>query len=368
MIKRETLEFLISYEHLIDAGIAIGIILLFLLFRKLFTKYLFRFIMRMASKIRIDFLVNLLRAFQKPMEWMFIVIGIYIAARYYPYFNHEKIWFLRLVRVSVIILVTWGLYYLSSSTSSFFRKVNEKTNIKIDEILIPLLSKTVQVIIIAISASVVLQEFGYNIEAFIAGLGLGGLAISLAAKDALANILGGVVLISEKPFNIGDWILTPSVEGVVEDISFRSTRVRTFAHALVTVPNATLSNENITNWSKMGKRQINFNLPVVYDTPKENIQRAIERIDDLLRSHEEIHQETIMVHMNEFRDDGFNIFLYFFTKTTVWAEYLSVREEINFKILDILEEENVEIAVPTRRLRVETEDDENSLMMREKGK
>jgi len=360
----ETLKFLISYQHLTDFGIALGIFLLFLIFRKIFTKYIFKIIMRAIDKTKINFLANIFRAFEKPTQWIFTVIGIYVAVRFYPYIDHEKIWFMRFIKVSIIILVAWGLYNLSSTSSAFFRRVNEKTNFKIDEILIPILSKTLQFIIIAITATVVLQEFGYSIEAFIAGLGLGGLAISLAAKDALANILGGVVLISEKPFTMGDWIYTPSVEGTVEEISFRTTRIRTFADALVTVPNATLSNENITNWSKMGKRQITFSLRIVYDTPTQKIEGVVERIDSLLKEHKDVHPETIFVTFDKYQEDGLEIFLYFFTKTTDWAEYLKVREDINLRILEILDEENIEIAIPTRRLQVES--DQGAIGLREK--
>ena len=357
MIKMETLEFLISAKHLKEFGIALGIFLLFLVFRKLFTKYIFKLIMRLIDKTKINFLSNIFRAFEKPMQWLFTIIGIYLAVRFYPYIDQEKIWFMRFIKVSIIILVAWGLYNLSSTSSAFFRRVNERTSFKIDEILIPILSKTLQFIIIAITATVVLQEFGYSIEAFIAGLGLGGLAISLAAKDALANILGGVVLISEKPFTMGDWILTPSVEGTVEEISFRTTRIRTFADALVTVPNATLANENITNWSKMGKRQITFSLRIVYDTPTQKIERVVERINRLLKEHEGVHPGTIFATFDKFQEDALEIYLYFFTKTTVWGEHLAVREDINLKILDILDEEDIEIAIPTRRLKMESDEE-----------
>lgn len=356
MFTRKTLEFLISSEHLQNLGIAIGIFLLFLLFRGLFTKYVFRLIMRMINKTKINFLANIFKSFQKPMEWLFTIVGLYLAVRFYPYIDIAADGlFMRLIRVSFIVLFTWGMLNLSSSSSNLFHKINERTNLRIDEILIPLLSRTVQVVIVAISLTIILQAFGYNIEGLIAGLGLGGLAISLAARDALANILGGIVIISEKPFDLGDWILTPSVEGTVEDISFRSTRVRTFAHALVTVPNNTLANENITNWSKMGKRRINFTIRIIYGTPPEKIKRVIERIKTLLQEHEEVHPETIMVNWEQYREDGLEIMLYFFTNTTVWAEHLDVREEINFKILEILEEENVEIAIPSRRLMMEGE-------------
>src|SRR5699024_2676243 len=171
------------------------------------------------------------------------------------------------------------------------------------------------------SLSIIAQVFGYPVNGFVAGLGLGGLAFSLAAQDALANLFGGFVIITERPFTIDDWILTPSVEGTVEDITFRSTKVRTFAQALVTVPNSTLANEPITNWSKMGKRQIAFDLRVTYDSPVVKIKEVVKKIETLLKTHDGIHQETIFVKLNEFKENGADIMLYFFTKTTAWDEY-----------------------------------------------
>ncbi|WP_156291574.1 mechanosensitive ion channel family protein [Oceanobacillus salinisoli] len=351
-----TWELFISYEHLIELGIAVGIFLLFVLFRKLFAKYVFAILMRLVKKTKIDVLSNIFLSFEKPVQWLFTIIGLYAAVRYYPYIDHqENEMFGRFISASIIFLLTWGLVRLSSTSSELFRKINDKTDIKIDEILIPLLSRTLQFIIVAIGATVILQEFGYRIEGFIAGLGLGGLAISLAAKDALANFLGGIVIISEKPFTIGDWVLTPSVEGTVEDITFRSTKIRTFANALVSVPNAQLANEPITNWSKMGKRQITFNLALTYETPKEKMQAIVQRIDHLLKNHPDIDQETIFVKFDKYNDSSLGIFLYFFTKTTVWGEFLEVKEEINYKILDIVREEGAEFAYPTRKLYVEND-------------
>ncbi|SET02058.1 MscS family membrane protein [Oceanobacillus limi] len=360
-------EFLLSYDHLIDVGIAVGIFLLFLLFRKIFTKYIFAIILRLVTKTRSTILNNILLAFEKPVQWVFIILGVYFAVRYYPYFQPQADGtFEKIIHVLAVVLVTWGLFQLASTSSHIFRQINEKTDIHIDEILIPLLSRALQVIIIAISFTVIIQEFGYNIDGLIAGMGLGGLAVSLAAKDALSNMFGGIVIITEKPFTIGDWIMTPSVEGTVEDITFRSTRIRTFADALVTVPNARLADESITNWSQMGKRQISFNITLTYDTPTSKIERVVQQINDLLHQHEGVHPETIFVNFNQYKENGVEIFLYFFTSTIVWGEYLKVREEINMKILDILEQESVQIAVPSRRLYVDSDSDhQNGLRMKE---
>ena len=220
-------------------------------------------------------------------------------------------------------------------------------NLKIDKILLPFLSKVIRFIIIVLALSVILQEWDYDINGFIAGLGLGGLAFALAAQQTLANLFGGIVIITDKPFSIGDWILTPSVEGTVQDINFRSTKVRTFAQAVVTIPNATLANEPITNWTRMGKRRITFNLGVTYSTPKEKLEICVQEIKNMLQKHPGIHPETIFVNFDSFGASSLDIFLYFFTKTTNWGEFLQIKEDVNLKIMSILEKEGVSIAIPS---------------------
>lgn len=162
------------------------------------------------------------------------------------------------------------------------------------------------------------------------------------------------MIILDKPFSIGDRIGTSSVEGTVEEITYRSTKVRTFAQALVTVPNSTMANEAITNWSKMGRRRITFNLGVTYTTPRFRLETCIARIEKMLREHPQIHQETIFVNFDRFNESSLDIFLYFFTVTTNWGEYLKVREDVNLKIMAILEEEKVSIAFPSRSVYFET--------------
>jgi MscS family membrane protein len=338
------------YPVLKDTSISLLIFFAFILLRKIFTKYVFHIILRLSKKTPNDFFSHLLLSFEKPFRWLFIILGIYVATDYFPFLDQSNPLFLKLVRSSIIFIITWGLYNLSSASSILFLAIKERFNIEIDKILIPFLSNSLRFIIIAISFSIIAQEFDYDVNGFVAGLGLGGLAFALAAKDTIGNLFGGVVIITEKPFSIGDWIFTPSVEGTVEDINFRSTKIRTFAQAIVTVPNSILANEPITNWSKMGKRQITFNLGVTYETSKEQLEKVVKRIEYTLRTHTEIHQDTIFVTFDRYNDSSLDIFLYFFTKTTVWGDYLKVKEEINFKIMEIIGSEGVSIAFPSRTL------------------
>ena len=247
-------------ENLRNIGISIGILLVFLLLRKIFLKYILKFIQKLSKKARTPFFTHTFNSIEQPIGFLFIVLGLYVAIRYFPYIDQSNPLIIKIFRSLVIFSISWGLYNFSSATSVIFEKIRNRFDINMDQILIPFLSKGLRFIIIAISFSIIAQEFDYDVNGFVAGLGLGGLAFALAAKDAVANFFGGIVIIMERPFSIGDWIQTADVEGTVEDITFRSTRVRAFTQALVTVPNATLANAVITNWSKMGKRRATFHL------------------------------------------------------------------------------------------------------------
>jgi len=348
-------ETFITYEYLLDFAILLTILVLFFFLRKYITKYMFIFLLKIGGRKLNGLFTQLHASFSLPMQGLILIAGVYIAVGYFPFLEKSNELLIHILKSGVIFMISWGLYNLSSASSVLFFKIKKKYHMNIDNILIPLFSRALRIVIIAISFSIIAQEFGYDVNGFVAGLGIGGLAFALAAKDALANMFGGIIIITEKPFTIGDWVLTPSVEGTIEDISFRSTKVRTFAQALVTVPNATLSNEPITNWSKMGKRQITFNLTLAYDTPREKIETVVRQVEYLLKNHPEIHPETIFVNFDDYKEYGIDIFLYFFTKTTDWGYYLKVKEEINLHIYDLLESENIMIALPARRILMEGE-------------
>lgn len=356
-----------TYEFLSEVSISVGIFLLFLILRKVFTKYIFHLILKLAHKTPTDLFSHIWLSFEKPIRWLFVIIGFNVAASFFPYIDPRNLLFVQIMKSLIIIMITWGLYNVASASSIAIMKINKKLNVEIDEILIPFLSKTIRFVIVAISLTIILQEFGYNINSLVAGLGIGGVAVALAAKDALGNLFGGLIIITEKPFSIGDWILTPTVEGTVEDITFRSTKVRTFAQALVTVPNATLANEAITNWSKMGKRRITFQLGVTYETPKEKLENTINKIEEMLKKHPGVHPDTIFVTFDNYNVNSLDIFLYFFTNSTVWAEYLQVKQDINFNIMEILESEGVQVALPTRTL-ITTKESESMMKAATKEK
>lgn len=341
---------ILYHDNFKNTLIALGVFLVFLLFRKIFTTYIFKILMRFFQKAKTELFPQILVAFEKPMQWFFIVIGLYIAMFYFPYMEQNQPLFLKGVQASIILLLSWGFYNLTAATSVIFASLDKRTKLALDDILTPFISKALRFIIVAITATIVLEIFGYGISGFIAGLGLGGLAFALAAQDVLANFFGGVVILIEKPFTTGDWIVTPSVQGTVVDITFRSTKVRTLALEIVTIPNATLADEAITNSSRRDKRLVSFHLPLAYDTPSKKIRIVIDQIYQMLRTHPDIHQDTIYATFDQYGENGAEVYLYFFTKTTVWGEYLYVKDDVNLKMMEILEKEGVALAVPSRRL------------------
>ncbi|MDY6826732.1 MAG: mechanosensitive ion channel family protein [Bacillota bacterium] len=325
-------------------GTAGFIVLLAFLARGLFTFFIFRTILRMAEKTKTAIDEAILLAFENPLKKLILVIGFYIALLSLPLGPAVDAVIGNIFRSLLIVFIAAGFYNLVGGDA--YHKLSEK--LSVEKTVAGFATKALRFIIIALAVAIIAQEWDYDVNGFIAGLGLGGLAVALAAKDALANIFGGLVILLDKPFAVGDWISSPSVEGTVEEMGFRSTRVRTFANAQVTVPNASLANDPITNWTRMQKRRISFHLGVTYNTSRQKLQRCIDRIRTMLARHPKVHPETIFACFDEFNDSSLDIFIYFFTKTTEWGKHLAVKEEINFKIMAILEEEGVSVAFPSQ--------------------
>jgi MscS family membrane protein len=257
----------------------------------------------------------------------------------------------RLMRTLVLVGIFAGLYrgaeLLSEFLSSFVNRGEDYV-----ELLLPMLRKAVKIVVVLLGAIAILEDWGVDVAGLLAGLGLGGLALALAAKDTAANFIGGLTLMFERPFGVGDWIVSGPVEGMVEELGIRSTKIRTFAQAQVTVPNSTLAGDVITNWSRMGKRRYTFSFKVAVETPPEKLDQFIQRLREFIKNHPGIHPDMIFVYFNAFGESSLDVFVYCFTRSIVWKEYLEVVHEINLGILTIAEEMDIKFAYPTRTLHI----------------
>lgn len=255
------------------------------------------------------------------------------------------------LRISSIVFIAWGLLRSSKAYTLVLRGANRKLNLNISDSVTRFLTAIFNVVVVSFAAVIIITEFGYNISALIAGLGLGGLTIALAAKDSAANFFGGLVLVTERPFEIGDWISCAGIEGTVEDISLRSTKIRTGPGSLTTVPNATLSNADITNWSGgMEKRRARFKVSLLYNTPEKNLKEYLGSIRTMLETDPEIQTDSIMVNFTDLAEFSLDITITYFTVLPGYDDFLRIKERVNFSLLSLAEKAGVTFAYPSRTI------------------
>jgi len=298
----------------------------------------------------------LLEAAEKPAGWLVIILGLMATihmlnppASIFPIMPMVD----QAARIASVIVGIWFLWRLIDGLGAYFASRAAQTETTLDDQLVPFVTKTLKIFLILTGVLVVAQNMGYSISGLIASLGIGGIAVAMAARDTIANVFGSIMILVDRPFTIGDWIRTSEFEGVVEEIGFRSTRIRTFAKTLVNVPNSALANMVIDNIDARPKRRVKMRIGLTYDATPAQIQQAIEGIEKILRHHVGVDQDFSLVKFDEFADSSLSIFLYYFTKTTHWAEYLQVRQEVNLQIMELLDRLRLEFAFPTRTVHLE---------------
>ncbi len=255
-----------------------------------------------------------------------------------------------LVQIVFGVAITWAVYCCVDIFGVFFRLKTGSRKSLLENQLIPFLEKVLKIIVILFGFLVVLQNMGVNVFSLLAGLGLGGLAFALAARDTVANLFGSIMILADIPFKIGDWVLVDGVEGTVEEIGFRSTRIRTFYNSLVTIPNASMANAKIDNMGERSYRRISTHLDIVYDTPKEKMENFITGVRRIIDEHSSTRKDVYHVYFSDYGESSLKVMLYFFLIADDWAEELKCKQDIYFKIFELARKLNIEFAYPTRTL------------------
>lgn len=250
--------------------------------------------------------------------------------------------------IACTVLLIWAIMRIIDVLGAHFQQRAREEDLLVDVPVIPLLQRSLKIFIGVIGAIFVLQHAGYPIAGILGGLGIGGLAVALAAQDTLSNIFGSIIIFTDKPFKVGDWVVIGEVEGFVETIGFRSTRIRTWPRSLVTVPNKMIADKQITNWSAMPVRRVYFNLRIAYDASAEQMQALSAGINKIIEEHPGVDKDYYLAHFTEFGTDGLEILIYYFTSSVIWKEHLQVKEEVNLSIMRLVEEIGVSIGKPGR--------------------
>lgn len=249
----------------------------------------------------------------------------------------------------------WLAYRLVDVLTDWLEAKAGTTSSKLDDQLVPLLRKSLKVFIAVIGAIFLLQNLDVDVGSLLAGLGLGGLAFALAAKDTVANFFGSLVVFIDKPFQIGDWVVIDGIEGIIEEVGFRTTRVRTFYNSLVTIPNAKLTDTPIDNYGARTYRRYVANLGLTYDTPPERIAAFCEGVRGVIQRLDGMRRDYAIVEFNTYGDSGLNVMVYCFMAAPDWKTELAIRTSLNLEILRLAKDLGVSFAFPTRTLHVETQ-------------
>ncbi|MBU1108022.1 MAG: mechanosensitive ion channel family protein [Candidatus Riflebacteria bacterium] len=257
-----------------------------------------------------------------------------------------------LVSVKLVSALTgvWAGYRMMDVVGNFLQGKAEKTANKFDDLLVPLITRALKTMVIVFGLIFVADIFAVDIDKILAGLGLGGLAFALAAKDTIANVFGSLTVLIDRPFQIGDWVTIGSADGTVESVGIRSTRIRTFYNSLITIPNSELITAHIDNYGARQFRRITTTIGVAYDTPPEKIDSFCEGIRELIRKHPYTRKDFYIVSLNDFAATSLGILLYCFVKTPDWTTELREKHRLFADIIRLAETLKVEFAFPTQTL------------------
>ena len=378
-------------DHYLNITVGEFLVVLFILlfFRLVNTKiitmfinYLSKFLSKVINKELYDFDALLKEGFHTPLQFILytlaIQISILILVDDTVLISQLTPW----INTIYMAVFTWIFYKITDNSISIYAKKLLEKYPNVRKEMIVFILRILKVILILIVILFLFSQLGIDIKAIAASLGVGGIAIALASKDTLANFFASLNIMTDNSFSQGDWIRTDSFEGTVVDIRMRTTRVRTFDNALITVPNTEIANAHILNWSKrIVGRRIKMSLGITYECKMQDIVNLKNDIHNMLVKHPDIandentildkkrqfdvikHEDlrgikkTLLVYLDEYAGSSINILIYCFSKSPDWEEWLKTKEDVMIKISELVEKNNCEFAYPTQTIHVKKDDE-----------
>lgn len=346
----------------------IGIFLLILvsfLFHKLLTFVFNRLLYKGAHQMGYDKLVRpYLLPVAKPLS-LFVVFLLIMAL--YPVLQLPARTSFYLGYGFRAILPFFGMlvfYKLVNVFGLYLEKLAGRNETSLDNHVVPLIKKVLKVFVVIVGGLFILQNLDVNITALLAGLSIGGLALALAAQDTLKNLFGSLMIFIDKPFSVGHWITSGDIDGTVEEVGFRSTRVRSFRNSLYYVPNGKLADATIDNHGLRQYRRFFMHIAITYDTPPDLIEVFVVGLRRIVEDHPQTRKDFYIIEFNEMGDFSLKIMFYVFFAVPTWGEELRARHEVLIEIVRLAEKLGVRFAFPTQTLHMETFPDKSSLTPR----
>ena len=344
----------ISSNKLISLGTAIAIILIFRILASIIA-YIIIKMFNIKKKLNIRE-----SPYYKPLKTFTISLGIYLSILFLkiPFSIDEKIIKIvtKIFRIIVVLVISKGLINSLSSPDSFIIKWQKKmAQDGVDSTSSIVILKILKVLVYIGATVIVIQEIGYDLSGLIAGLGISGVILTLAAQDTAKNLFGGIVIFLDKPFKVGDYIKLPEYDGTVEDITFRSTKVRTVENTVLHIPNSEISSAIITNCSEMQKRRYKTNLTIELGTSLEKTKKIKQDIEIMLAQAEKIIKDSISVKFQNITDNGIEIVAIAYVDIIDYGKFLDKQQKINYNIMRILENDSIELAYNTQTIYLKKE-------------
>ena len=284
-------------------------------------------------------------------------VGLFAAAL----FGLSSIWALGLpatalaallvaIRLTLMIAGVWSAFRATDLIAEVLAVKASHTATRFDDLLVPLARKSAKIIIFAVGLIYIANSLRIEILPLITGLGIGGLAVAFAAKDTIENFFGSIAVVVDRPFEVGDWVLIGDIEGTVEELGFRSTRIRTFYNSQVTIPNATLVRATVDNYGRRRYRRFKTTIGVSYNTDPDAIDAFCAGVRELIRQRPMTRKDYYHVWLNDLGASSLNVLLYMFFEAPDWATELRERHRFTLDVLRLAHRLNVEIAFPTQTI------------------
>lgn len=337
-----------------DIQIAIGTILFFIIFRTAFA----RLIIKICYKLTKNKKVAKESEMNKLLSGFFVILGLYLAVRILN--TNEQLGYyatlvFKLIVIYCIAKTIAGQLYMDSY---FMNKALKDKNQAVDKLVCKILRVILWIIVFFIDLAVL----GFDVSKFgglVTGLGIVSAVAALAAQDLVKSLISGFIIITDKPFVLGDWIEVGDYEGTVIDITFRSVRIKAYNNAIVTIPNSMITETYILNWNRLTNRRFDCTLGLSLDTSAEKVRKIIKEIRVVLQNNENIIRDTVQVTLNDITTGSINIKIYLYINKVEFTEFLRVKQDIYCDLLYLMEKENIDlVAYPTQTVYLNNKEDE----------
>ena len=331
--------------------IGIAIFLIFLIFRGIISRIIIKRLESIAKKTTNKLADTFVQAMEGPARFLPIVIGSFIASYYMSFSEDSRVVVDTINRTLITILIFWIMHQIIEPISYILSGLGKVLTRE----LIGWIIKSLKILIFILGLAAVLELWGIKIGPIIAGLGLFGVAVALGAQDLFKNLISGILVLVEKRFKIGDWILVEDIiEGIVEKIGFRSTVVRKFDKSIAIIPNFQFAENAVINISQTTNWIISWTINLQYDTTVDQLKIIRNEIEDFIKKHEDYKPDLgYAVRIDKFADSSIDMYIRCFTKTDEWEEWLAVKERLAIEIKQIVENNKASFAFPSSSIYIE---------------